>query len=284
MRQLSRLVDDPSADSEQRMSEDRLLEVLEEGLKARVIEEMPDTVDVYQFTHALIQQTLFNELTTTRRVRLHARIIEVFEDIYSNEIESHAVDLAYHATEAEAMIGSEKVVRYSLRAGSRALSTYAWEDAAQQFGRALLAKNADDIVDDESVEARFGLGRAQAALLPEAQIQTAIDNLSIAFDYYVEIGELSEAIKVAEYPVLTISGFTDMAPLIGRALNLVPPDSRDAGRLLSRYIRALGAEQGDYPGAKEAASRAIEIARSNSDVALGSDVLLVQKPLRDLRS
>ena len=58
----------------------------------------------YEFTHALIQQTLFNELSTTRRVRLHARIVEVFEELYGTVIESYAVDLAYHSAEAEAMI------------------------------------------------------------------------------------------------------------------------------------------------------------------------------------
>ena len=42
---------------------------------------LPEGVGIYQFTHALIQQTLFNELTTTRRVRLHARIIDVFEEL-----------------------------------------------------------------------------------------------------------------------------------------------------------------------------------------------------------
>ncbi len=147
------------------------------------------------------------------------------------------MDLAYHAAEAEAMIGSEKVVRYSLRAGNRALSTYAWEDAARQFERVLSAKD-DETVDAESAAARFGLGRAQTALLTEWRRQTVVDNLSIAFHYYAGIGEISEAVKVAEYPVITIAGFTDMAPLIGRALELVPPDSPEAGRLLSRYVRA----------------------------------------------
>ena len=36
---------------------DRLLEVLEEALAARVIEELPQAVGRYQFTHALIQET-----------------------------------------------------------------------------------------------------------------------------------------------------------------------------------------------------------------------------------
>ena len=50
------------------------MEVLEEALPARVIEELPNAVGRYQFTYALIHETLSAELSITRRVRLHARI------------------------------------------------------------------------------------------------------------------------------------------------------------------------------------------------------------------
>ena len=48
--------------------------------------------------------------------------------------------MAYHFAEAEAVLGSEKLVRYSLLAGEQALATYAWEEALAQFERALAAK------------------------------------------------------------------------------------------------------------------------------------------------
>ena len=86
LRQLTPLVED--------MSEDRLLDVLEEALGARVIEELPQAVGRYQFTHALIQETLSEELTLTRRVRLHARIAETFEALYGDSAETHAAELA----------------------------------------------------------------------------------------------------------------------------------------------------------------------------------------------
>ena len=40
------------------VTEDRLFEILEEALASRVIEELPQAADRYQFTHALIQETL----------------------------------------------------------------------------------------------------------------------------------------------------------------------------------------------------------------------------------
>jgi len=60
----------------QDISDDALLDLVEEAISVGTIRELPDSVDRYEFTHALIQQTLADELSTTRRVRLHARIAE----------------------------------------------------------------------------------------------------------------------------------------------------------------------------------------------------------------
>ena len=133
--QLERLIDD--------LSEDRLLEVLEEALSARVIEELPRALGRYQFTHALIQETLAEELSLTRRVRLHARIAEALEELYGEDADPHAGELAHHFGEAEALLGPEKLVRYSLVAGESALAAHAHEQALAHFERALAAKEGD---------------------------------------------------------------------------------------------------------------------------------------------
>ena len=59
-----------------------------------------------------------------------------------------------------------------------------------------------------------------------------------------------------------------MARLVGRALDLVPPDSHEAGRLLSLHGSFLGTEEGDYDGAQEAFSRALDIAHRLGDMVL----------------
>ena len=94
----------------------------------------------YQFTHGLIQGTLTEELTLTRRVRLHARIAETRKEMYGDDAESHAAELAYHFAQAELLLGTEKLVRYSLAAGEKALNSYAWEEAQAHFERGLAAR------------------------------------------------------------------------------------------------------------------------------------------------
>ena len=61
---------------------------------------------------------------------------------------------------------------------------------------------------------------------------------------------------------------TALTQIISRALELVPPDSHEAGRLLARHGSLLGQEEGDYDAAQEAFTRALAIAQSQGDVAL----------------
>ena len=82
------------------MSEDQLLEAVDEAVAAHLIEEVSNRAERFQFSHALVQQTLAEELTTTRRVRLHTRIAEALDDFYGDDAEAHAAELAHHFSEA----------------------------------------------------------------------------------------------------------------------------------------------------------------------------------------
>jgi predicted ATPase len=122
------------------VSEDQLLLAIDEALAAHLIEEVTGTGERYQFTHALVQQTLAEELSSSRRVRLHARIGEAIEELYGRDADAHAAELAHHFAEARPVVGVEKLVHYSLLAGERALAAYAYEDALAHFERGLAAK------------------------------------------------------------------------------------------------------------------------------------------------
>ena len=266
---LDRLIEDPSAGSGQRMSEDMVLDVLEEALSARVVEELPTGVGRYQFTHALIQETLLGELSITRRVRLHARIAEALEELYGAAAESRAAELAHHFAQAEAVLGTEKMIRYSVAAGERALDALAYEEALAHFERAVTAKEGK-AMDAETADILFGLGRAQAATLLLTELLHAHHTLRRAFDHYAETGDVDRAVAVAEHslPGTAPGLLAEAVEMTGRALELVPPDSHEAGQLLCRHGLSLGREAGDYDGAQEAFDRALSIARREGDAAM----------------
>ncbi|MDA1257565.1 MAG: AAA family ATPase [Chloroflexi bacterium] len=114
-------------DALKRLAEDategQLLDVLDEALAARIVEELSDEVGHYQFTHALMQETLTGELSLARRVRLHARIAETLERFYGTEANEHAAELAHHFGESESILGTERMVGYAIVSGEHALNT-----------------------------------------------------------------------------------------------------------------------------------------------------------------
>jgi len=253
------------------ISEDRLLDVLDEALGARVIEEMPQAVGHYQFTHALMQETLVEELSLTRRVRLHSRIATALEELYGDNDEAHAAELAHHFAQAEAVLGSEKLVKYSSMAGERALANYAYEDAVDYFQRGLTAKgvpltDTETAPDAEAASLLFDLGQAMAGTMERGGDLHVIGTLSRAFNYYFEAGEAEKAVEIAAFGQGNLGG-----ELIAKALELVPPDSYEAGKLLSRYIQPL---RPDYDRAQDAVQRALVIARREDDADLEMQTLV----------
>ena len=259
------------------ISESRLLEAIDEGLEAHLIEELTGGLERYQFSHALIQETLSEELSTSRQVRLHARIAEALEKIYGDNVEAHAAELAYHCAEAETILGTEKLVRYFLLAGEQALATYAWEEASGHFERALVAKEVplsgyEAAGDSECAALLFGLARAQMVMAERNELSA--DPLSRAFKYYADVGDVERAVAVAGYQYPSVAGRSvGVAQLIARALELVSPESHQAGRLLARYGYLLGIEEGDYVGAQEAVAGALSIAEREHDTILEMETL-----------
>ncbi|MEE8158563.1 MAG: tetratricopeptide repeat protein, partial [Dehalococcoidia bacterium] len=261
------------------ITEDQVLAAMDEAVEVQLIEELPNSVGLYQFTHALIQETLFEELSTTRRVRLHARIAEGLETLYGNDADAHATELAHHFAEAQTLTGPERMVRYSLMAGQQALASYAYEDALTYFEKGLAARDialsGTEMAPDEDAAAMlFGLAQAQSATVVGHQLVEAFANLSRAFDYYVETGNVAQAVAAAVFPIVTPSyRIPGVTGLLARALTLVPADSHEAGRILSIYGGFLWIDEGDYEAAQQAFGRAISIARREGDVPLEVQVL-----------
>ena len=270
LEQLAKLVED--------ISEDRLLEVLEEALAARVIEELPRAGGALPVHPCPDPGDAGGGAVATRRVRLHARIAQALEALYGAQAEAHAAELAYHYGEAEAVLGTDKLVQYSLLAGEKALAGYAYEEALAHFQRGLAAKEGQP-VDHETADLLFGLGRAQTAAFELSGLQEAAENLQRACAAYIAIGDQAGALATAAYPYPAIHDARGFADTIAQVLDLVPPTSRDAGYLLAQYGKWLSMEKADPARALEALDRASSIARQHHDTALEARVEIARVPV-----
>ncbi|MCH8281267.1 MAG: protein kinase [Chloroflexi bacterium] len=261
------------------LTRDHLLEVLDEALASKVIEELPRAVGRYQFTHALIQETLAEELSSTRKVQIHARIAQALEEMYGEQADSYSAELAHHFGEAQTVLGAQKLIHYSLLAGQHALDGFAFEEAVAHFERGLTAKGLADsgmepAADEEGAALLFGLGRARVATLPVYELEGAVSILRRAFRYYAQAGDLEQAVAVAAQPLPPAAGSrTGMAQLISDALKLVPASSLEAGRLLSIQGRVLSQEEGEYESSRGAFDQALAIAQREGDEALELRIL-----------
>ena len=138
--------------------EDKLVELLENVLATRLVEEVEGVVGRYRFSHGLIRDTLTADLSTTRRVRLHGRIGEALELVYGRDAERHAPELAYHFEQASALSGAqEKAVRYSVLAAKAAETNHAYEEAIGHY------QNALSIIRDTGQDPSTGSGQASSS-------------------------------------------------------------------------------------------------------------------------
>jgi tetratricopeptide (TPR) repeat protein len=167
---------------------DALVAAMDEAVAARVIAEFPGAAGHYSFAHALIRETLYEELSTTRRVRLHRRIGEVLEELYAKQIESRLPELAHHFLEAAAGGDLERAIQYSARAASRATSLLAYEEAAGHYEKAL---GALDLKNEPDELCRCDL------LLGLADAQTKAGNAAKGWETFQEAAQIARRLANA---------------------------------------------------------------------------------------
>ncbi len=121
------------------LSEERLLETLDEAIAARVVGDVPESIGRYRFSHALVRETLYEELNTPRRVRLHARVGAVLEELHRGADGPHLAEISHHCFQAVQAGGVERAVEAATRAGEWAVGRLAHEEAALHYERAVQA-------------------------------------------------------------------------------------------------------------------------------------------------
>jgi len=157
------------------VDEDDLLDALEEGVKAAVIEDVSTGREArYAFVHEQIRQTLLSLLSTARRQRLHLRMADTIEAFYGTEADAHAPDIAFHLYQSGAAGGGERTAHWLLRTAERALDALAFEDALRDLDAArtvLPASDAVGVVRVQMLRARAlrGLARIDEALAAFAE-------------------------------------------------------------------------------------------------------------------
>jgi DNA-binding SARP family transcriptional activator len=154
----------------------QVLDAIDEAVRTGIIAER---LDVFAFSHALIRQTLYSELSSARRARLHRRVGEAIETL--PDAHTRADELAYHFAEAALDGQAPKAAEYALDAASHAMQRVAYEEATSLLERGLQVLDLDGGDAPVATDLLLQLAEAKhAAGDPEGARTTALEAARIA--------------------------------------------------------------------------------------------------------
>jgi tetratricopeptide (TPR) repeat protein len=157
-----------------RVPTDRLLDDLEEAAAARMISDVPGVLGRLRFSHALVRDGLYEGIPGARRIRLHAVIGALLEDLYRDDIDGHLSELAHHFVLAAPGGDVGRAVGYARRAGERAVRLLAYEEAIRLFELAQEALELRRPVDQATrCDLLLALGDAEARAGRETEAKEA---------------------------------------------------------------------------------------------------------------
>lgn len=243
-----------------------VLDALDEARAVHLIEET--TPGTYQFTHALVRVTLYDELRTSQRRRLHRVVREAIETVHRRDPSSVLAELAHHFGMAGFSDDLERAIDYATRAGQSADVALAYEDAIGLFQNALDmvdALNADDPARRCILMLRLGDAQRKANDFP-----TALETLRLAADI-ARTQQMAVTLGEAAYLFADTAWRHDQqanersGPLLELALGELPePEAALRVKLMGSLARDR-LHTGNTEGAKALARQAIAMARTLGD-------------------
>jgi len=241
----------------------KVVAVLEDALAVRIVTDVPGATGRLRFGHALIRDTLYDELPPARRLALHGLAGEALERVHASDLGPHLAEVAHHFVQAAPAGEGDRAVEYARRAGERAASLLAYEEAARLYRLALQARGPGWDDARSRCELLLALGDAEMKAGDASASKTA----------FLEAGRLARASGLPEHLARAALGYggrfvwlragpdRDVVRLLEEALAALPEDDSELRvRLLARLAGALR----DQPSRElrdELSRQAVDMAR-----------------------
>jgi DNA-binding SARP family transcriptional activator/tetratricopeptide (TPR) repeat protein len=250
-------------------SEEAVLEALDPAITERIVDEVATGPGQLRFSHVLIRDCLYRDLTPAHRLRLHRAVAEALEAVYADQLELHLGELAHHYAEAAPAGDVERAITYARRAGDRAADLLAFEEAARLY---LLAIG---LIDGGDFGEKVQLCELLIAL---GDVQARAGDMPSARESFLHASELADEVCSSELLARAALGyggrflFTRAAeddrvvPLLERARTALPHrDSPLRVRVLTRLGNAVS--QQDPVLSQTLTGEALQMARRLGDPA-----------------
>jgi predicted ATPase len=147
---------------------DDLVESLDAALGARLLREVPGDAGRYRFSHDLVRETLYGDLSAARRSLLHLRVADAIERLHGDD-PKRLPELARHLADAGQAGDPERAVRYLLGAAEQAGRGLATAEAIALYNQALALIPEDDEGLRSEVKLKQAIAYAVFSHIPDAQ-------------------------------------------------------------------------------------------------------------------
>ena len=243
------------------MRPEQLMTAATEAIAERLVTDLSD--GHYSFAHALVRDTLYEELSPPKRSALHERTGLAIEEICGGNVEERLGELAHHFLEAAPRGDLAKAIDYAQRAGEQDMEQLAYEDAVDVYGRALEVLELMDEPDEAlRCSLLLSLGGAEAK---SARVADARDAFERAADSARRLDDADSLVGAAiGIAMMSDAGRLDekLLALLDESLEWIGPE-RTARRaaLLSAKSAEMYWVDNDLTESTRLVDEAIEIAR-----------------------
>jgi class 3 adenylate cyclase len=252
-------------------TEEELLDILDASAAAGLVREM-GTQGNYNFSHALIQHTLYEDLGPTRRARAHRVVAQALEDLCGDRPGFRVGELARHWSSTSQPIDLNRAIDYSRQAADAALSSLAPADAFNYYERALdLYARIDEPDPVLGIDLEIGRGTAQR----QSGDPAFRDTLLAAARRAINVGDTGRLVAAAlanDRGFYTEVGAIDAekVEILETATDLLAADSSERALVLATLCSEL-AHGCPLDRRQRLADEAVAIAES-----LGDDAVVVR--------
>ena len=217
------------------MSEAVVFEALEEAQARAIIEDIGGFGAQVRcrFTHAFFRQILYEETFAPRRIRWHRAVASVLEEVYGDQLEEHAGELAAHYAHSSDPRDLARALTYDELAAQRAMQVFAYGESARHLERALQVESVQEVRDPlKRSELLIELGEAMLAMQQPADAVVAV--AAQAFGLAESGGSSSRAARAAvqaldalsrPWAPINIHHLSEMREWVTRADSHAAPES-----------------------------------------------------------
>jgi tetratricopeptide (TPR) repeat protein len=252
--------------------DDRVLDGIEEAEAANLIFPSSGQAESrYEFSHALVRQSLLDMTTPLRRERMHLKAAIAMEALYGEE-PARAAALARHLMSAGRRADAEKITRFLMIAGAHASNALSFDEAIVHYDAALARTPESRRQDRASILERRGYARRALGDWPQSERDwlEALDLMEVTDDP----DRFSKIAWEAAYQLAWQNRLSEGAELLEKTLARVGDEpSRGRARLLA-LLGHYRTNSGKLQEGDALQREAIEMAKALDDLhLLGSEVM-----------